>query len=75
MPPKTTTYREVGTHESTADLPKLNKSASRRTKRDLELLGVEYDYQEFESDIGVDDGDMPNELLESSILVYDVANL
>lgn len=56
-------------------MPKLNKSASRWTKRDLELLGVEYDYQEFESDIGLDNGDMPKELLECIILGYDVANL
>lgn len=36
---------------------------------------MEHNYQEFESDIGVDDGGMPKELLESIILSYDVANL
>lgn len=53
-----------------ADVPKLNKSASKWTKKDLQLLGVEYDYKEFGGiDLGIEDGDMPAEVLESNIHV------
>jgi hypothetical protein len=47
MPPKSS-YREVGTKESAADIPKFNKSASKWTKTDLKLLGVDYQYDDFE---------------------------
>jgi hypothetical protein len=43
MPPKSL-FREVGTKESVAYIPKFNKSASKWTKTDLDLLGVDYQY-------------------------------
>jgi hypothetical protein len=43
MPPKAS-YKEVGTKDSVAYMPKFNKSASKWTKSDLDLLGVDYQY-------------------------------
>lgn len=69
MPPKLTLYREAGTSDSSADISKVNWSASKWTKADLDLLGVDYQYREFD-DIQIDiaDTEMPVELLESNIL-------
>ena len=47
MPPKSTLYREVGTKDSSPDVPKVNRSASKWTKADLGLLGVDYQYRCF----------------------------
>ena len=65
MPPKSTLYREVGTQDSSADVQKVNRSASRWTKADLGLLGVDYRYRDFD-DIHINDADMPPKLLESN---------
>ena len=73
MPPKSTSYRQVGTKDSSPDIPKVNRSASKWTKADLHLLGVDYQHRVFDDiQIGIDDGDMPAELLKSnkSILTY-----
>jgi hypothetical protein len=43
MPPKSS-YPEVGTKDPAAYVPKFNKSASKWTKADLDLLGVDYQY-------------------------------
>lgn len=60
---KSTPYREVGTKDSLADVPKLNKSASKWTKADLGLLGVDYRYDCFDDiHIGIKDTDMPPEV-------------
>ena len=65
MPPKSVQYREVGTKEAAADVLKLNRSASKWQKADLDLLGVDYDYKSCE-DIQIPDAGMPAELAESS---------
>ena len=65
MSPKSTAFREVGTQDSSAGVPKVNRSASKWTKADLALLGVDYHYQKFDDiQIGVQDTDMPPDLLE-----------
>ena len=47
------------------DVPKFNKSASKWTKADLGLLGVDYQYRVFHDiQIGIEDADMPPELLQ-----------
>jgi hypothetical protein len=52
-------------------VPKLNKSASKWTKADLGLLGVDYHSDAFEDiQLGIRDGDMPSELLESKYPTY-----
>ena len=67
MPPKSTLYREVRTKDSSAEVAKVNRSASKWTKDDLVLLGVDYQYLVFDDiHIGIDDGDMPPELLQSN---------
>jgi hypothetical protein len=43
MPPKAS-YKEVGTKDSIAYIPKFSQSASKWTKIDLDLLGVDYQY-------------------------------
>jgi len=60
-------YREVGTNDPlVADVPTLNKSASKWTKADLRLLGVDYQFNVFEDiSLGFEDVEMPLELLES----------
>ena len=69
MPPKSMVYREVGTKDSSIDVPKVNRSASRWTKADLDCLGVDYQYRVFDDiQIGVEDADMPSEFLESNYL-------
>ena len=69
MPPKAAQYREVRTKDSSADVPKLNRSASKWTKADLILLGVDYRHLIFDDiQIGVEDADMPPEFLESNYL-------
>ena len=64
MPPKSVQYKEVVTKEAAADILKLNRSASKWRKVDLDLLGVDYDYQSCE-DIQIPDVGMPAELAES----------
>jgi hypothetical protein len=69
MPPKSTLCKEVGTKDSSADVPKLNRSASKWTKADLVSLGVDYRFDVFNDiQIGIEDVDVPPELLESSSL-------
>ena len=66
MPPKSMLYRDVGTKDSSPDIQKFNRSASKWTKADLRLLGVDYQYRVFDDiQIGIEDGDMPQELLQS----------
>ena len=49
MPPNPTQYRVVGTKDpSVEDVPKLHQSASKWTKADLLLLGVDYQYDMFD---------------------------
>ena len=65
MPPKSTQYKEAGTKDAVTDVPKLSRSASRWKKKDLELLGVEYQYDRFDDiRIDVEEREMPSELLE-----------
>jgi hypothetical protein len=67
MPPKSTLYRDVGTKDSLPDILKVNRSASKWTKADLRLLGVDYQYRAFDDiRIGTEDGDMPPGLLQSN---------
>ena len=69
MPPKSTLYREVGTKDSSPDMPKVNRSASKWTKADLGLLGVDYQYRVFDDiQFGIDNADLPTELLQSMYL-------
>ena len=64
MPPKSTLYNEVGTKDPVANVPELGQSASRWTKKDLDLLGVEFQYDKFdEIGIRVEETDIPPELL------------
>jgi hypothetical protein len=68
MPPKATLYREVGTQDPSADVPKVNKSASKWTKTDLLSLGVDYQYLRFDDiQIGIKDTDIPPEFRSSNI--------
>ena len=62
--------REVGTKDQPTDVPKLNRSASKWTKADLDLLGVEYRH-DATVDIHIDDTKMPRELVDrkSNILL------
>ena len=66
MPLKSSLYREVGTKDASTDAPKVNRSASKWTKVDLGLLGVDYQYRVFDDiQFEIDDADMPMELLKS----------
>jgi hypothetical protein len=48
-------------------MPALGKSASRWRKRDLDLLGVDYQYDKFDTiDIRVENSEMPPELLNGT---------
>lgn len=68
MPRKSTAtkYREVKpTEPDEREEPRLNKSACRWMKKDLDLLGVEYQFGRFEDDLlGVEDRDLPREFVE-----------
>jgi hypothetical protein len=67
MPPKSILYRDVGAKDLSPDIPKFNQSASKWKKTDLQLLGVDYQYRVFNDiQLGIEDADMPTELLESS---------
>jgi hypothetical protein len=69
MPPKSMLYREVGTKDSSSDVQKINRSASKWTKADLGFLGVDYQYRFFDDiQIGIEDADLPPELLERNNL-------
>jgi hypothetical protein len=69
MPHKAPQYREVRTKDSSADVPKVNRSASKWTKTDLLLLGVDYQHLIFDDiRIEVEDADLPPEFLESNYL-------
>ena len=69
MPPKSTLYREVGTNEPSVDVPKFNRSASKWKKADLDLLGVDYQYDVFDDiRIAIEDADTPPELLQGNDL-------
>ena len=66
MPPKSTSYRHVGPKDASRDIPKVSRSASKWTKTDLHLLGVDYQYRVFDDiQFGITDADMPPELLKS----------
>ena len=76
MPPKSTSYRQVGTKDSLPDIPRVNRSASKWTKADLHLLGVDYHYRVFDDiQFGIEDADMPPELLQSIYPFLDLQNL
>jgi hypothetical protein len=70
MPPNPTPHRVVGTKDpSVTDVPKLHQSASKWTKADLSLLGVDYQYDQFDnipSRIGIEDANVPPELFGSN---------
>jgi hypothetical protein len=72
MPPNPTQCRVVGTNDpSVMDVLKLHQSASKWTKADLDLLGVDYQYDLFDnipSRIGIEDLDVPPELFGSKNL-------
>ena len=62
MPSKGSLYREVGTRDTSTDVPKSNQSASKWIKVDLQLLGVDYQYRVFDDiQFGIDT-DMLTEL-------------
>jgi len=63
MPPESMPYLDIATNDSFAEVPKVNRSASKWTKNDLILLGVDYQYGMFD-DIQIDDTNMPSELSE-----------
>jgi hypothetical protein len=66
---KATLYREVGTKDPSADVPKVNMSASKWTKTDLVSLGVDYQHLVFHDiQIGIKDTDIPPEFGCSNIL-------
>ena len=70
MPPKPTLYREVGTSEPAGDGPKINRSASKWKKTDLDLLGVDYRYDVFDDiRIPIEDAEMSPEFLQGNDLV------
>ena len=66
MPPKSTLYQEVGTKDSLPDILKVNRSVSKWKKADLRMLGVDYQYRDIQ--FGIEDADMPPELLNSNNL-------
>jgi hypothetical protein len=69
MPPKSVLYQDVGTKDSSPDIPRFNRSASKWTKADLLLLGVDYQYRVFDDiQFGIEDADMPTELLDGNNL-------
>ena len=69
MLPYSKLYKEVGTKDSIVSVPKFNRSASKWTKADLFLLGVDYQYRCFDDiHIGIKDADVPPELLASNNL-------
>jgi len=74
MPPKPITpiYQEVRPNDPlVVDVPMLNKSASKWTKADLRLLGVDYQFRAFEDiPLGFEKVDMPLELLESRYPIH-----
>ena len=62
MPPK---YKEFGTKDAAPATLKLSGSASTWKRRDLEYLGVEYHYNEFD-EVNIPVGDMPSDLLNGN---------
>ena len=63
-------YRVFGSKDLSSDASKLNRSASKWTKTDLRLPGADYQYDIFDDiRIGIDDADVPHELLESNNLL------
>lgn len=69
-PPNSILYKEVGTKNPLANVPKLGRSASKWKKADLDLLGVEYQYDVFDNiRIAIDDVDMPPEIVQSKNLL------
>jgi len=72
MPPKST-YRHVGTKDSSPEFSKINRPVSKWTKADLHLLSVDYQYRVFKDiQFGIEDAEIPPELLSSmySVLTY-----
>jgi hypothetical protein len=61
MSPK---YKEVSTKDAAPDVFKFNKSASKWQKRDLDLLGVDYQYNRFD-ELVIPVTNMPAELVAS----------
>jgi hypothetical protein len=64
MPPK---YKEVSTKEASPEVFKLKDSASKWRRRDLDLLGVDYQYDKFD-EIKIPVEGMPPELLARTVL-------
>lgn len=60
-------YKEVGTKDVAPEVFKLKDLASKWRKRDLDLLGVNYQYDRFD-EISIPVDGMPSELLERIIL-------
>lgn len=59
IPPK---YKEVGTKDAAPDVFKLNRLSSKWTGPDLDYLGVEYQYNEFDEIKTPEDYYMPSDL-------------
>jgi len=60
-------YKDVGTKDPAAEPPALGRSASRWTRRDLDLLGVQYQHDDFDSiDVIVEDREIPHDLRNGS---------
>lgn len=75
MPPKSTLYREVGSKDSSLDIPKVNRSASKWTRADLGLLDVDYQYRVFDHiQFGIEDSDLPTELFKKYVFILDRLN-
>jgi len=75
MPARPWRYREVGTKDPVTDVPLLGRSASRWTKKDLDFLGVVYQYDQFDSiAIMVDDNDITPGLRNGSSILCLVIN-
>ena len=62
MAPK---YKEVGTKDAAPATLKLSGSASTWKRRDLEYLGVEYLYNEFD-EVNIPVGNMPSDLVSGN---------
>lgn len=60
-------YREVSTKDAAPEVLKLGTSASKWKTEDLDLLGVDYQYDKFE-EIKTPVEGMPQELVERTVL-------
>jgi len=60
-------YKEVSTKDAAPEVLKLGTSASKWTTQDLDLLGVDYQYDKFE-EIKTPVEGMPPELMKRTVL-------